>query len=51
MQAEANIAAAKLMRDAAALLESKAAMQLRYLDTIQKIGENKEVQIILQKSV
>ena len=39
ISAKADVESAKLLREAADILDSKAAMQIRYLETIQNIGK------------
>jgi len=39
ISAKADVESAKLLREAADMLDSKAAMQIRYLETIQNIGK------------
>lgn len=39
ISAKADVESAKLMKEAAAFLDSKAAMQIRYLETISILGK------------
>lgn len=43
ISARADVQSAKLFREAADILDSKAAMQIRYLDTIQMLSKNSKV--------
>lgn len=40
ISSKADVEAAKLMRDAADILNTPAAIQIRYLETLQAIGRN-----------
>jgi len=46
ISARADVTSAKLMREAADILDSKSAMQIRYLDTDKKLAENGNTKII-----
>ncbi|KAH3668964.1 hypothetical protein OGAPHI_002719 [Ogataea philodendri] len=50
IQARAEVESAKLMRKAADVLASKAAMQIRYLDAMQKMAENSNAKVIFMPS-
>ena len=43
ISAKANVSTSKLMREAADIMNSKAAMQIRYLETISKLSESSKV--------
>ncbi|CAK73825.1 unnamed protein product (macronuclear) [Paramecium tetraurelia] len=45
--AESNVQSAKLMKEAAELLSSKAAMQIRYLEVINKIGCEQQTKVMI----
>ncbi|CAD8165061.1 unnamed protein product [Paramecium octaurelia] len=45
--AESNVQSAKLMKEAAELLSAKAAMQIRYLDVINKIGCEQQTKVMI----
>lgn len=47
LSAKADVDSAKLMRQTADILSSKAAMQIRYLDTMKSIASGKNVKIVL----
>ena len=47
LSAQADVDSAKLMRQTADILSSKAAMQIRYLDTMKAIACGKNVKIVL----
>ncbi|CAK89406.1 unnamed protein product (macronuclear) [Paramecium tetraurelia] len=46
ISAQSDVAAAKLLREAADMLDSKAAMQIRYFETVQLIAKNKNPKIL-----
>ncbi|CAD8086727.1 unnamed protein product [Paramecium sonneborni] len=46
ISAKSDVEAAKLMREAADMLDSKAAMQIRYFETIQLIAKNRNPKIL-----
>ncbi|CAD8125477.1 unnamed protein product [Paramecium sonneborni] len=46
ISAQSDVSAAKLMREAADMLDSRAAMQIRYFDTIQMIAKNHNPKIL-----
>ncbi|KAG7847000.1 hypothetical protein KL941_002793 [Ogataea angusta] len=50
IQARAEVESAKLMRKAADVLASKAAMQIRYLDAMQKMAESSNAKVIFMPS-
>ncbi|CAD8148782.1 unnamed protein product [Paramecium octaurelia] len=45
--AESNVQSAKLMKQAAELLSANAAMQIRYLDVINKIGNEQQTKVMI----
>lgn len=47
LTAKADVESAKLMRQTADILSSKAAMQIRYLETMRSIAGSQGVKIIL----
>ncbi|CAD8204138.1 unnamed protein product [Paramecium pentaurelia] len=47
ISAQGDVQSAKLMRQAAELLDSKAAMQIRYLDTITTLGQQGSTKVVL----
>lgn len=46
ISAKADVVSAKLMRQAADLLNSKAAMQMRYLETLKMLGNSGNSKVI-----
>jgi len=48
ISAKADVESAKLLREAADILDSKAAMQIRYLETIQNMtkGQNPKIMFL-----
>jgi len=47
LTAKADVESAKLMRQTADILSSKAAMQIRYLETMKSIANSAGVKIVL----
>lgn len=43
ISARADVQTAKLLREAADILDSKSAMQIRYLETIKKLADTSKV--------
>jgi len=50
MSAKADVQAAKLMREAADIMDAKSAMQIRQLETIKMVGENSKLIFIPDSS-
>lgn len=46
ISAKADVESAKLMREAADILDSKTAMQIRYLETISMLGKTQHSKIV-----
>jgi hypothetical protein len=46
INAQADVESAKLMKEAAGFLDSKAAMQIRYLETITILGKQTSTKVI-----
>lgn len=46
ISAKADVESAKLMREAADILDSRTAMQIRYLETIGMIGKSNNTKIV-----
>ena len=46
ISAKADVESAKLLREAADMLDSKAAMQIRYLETLQLIGKSQAPKVM-----
>ena len=46
ISAKADVEAAKMMKEASELLDSKAAMQIRYLEVIQEIAQKPNPKVL-----
>lgn len=46
ISAKADVESAKLMREAADILDSKAAMNIRYLETLQMLGKTANTKLV-----
>jgi len=51
IQAQADVTSAKLMKKASVLLESQAAMQIRYLDSITALASSRNSKVVLMPSM